>query len=137
MLARIGTLTASANLPIHRKLGDRLGKDHVGAGVDAGARALDRRVEAFDRQRVGARHDHEIRIGARVDGRLDAVDHLLLRDELLAGTVAAALGADLVLDVHRAGAELDQRLHRARDVERRRAEAGVDVDQQRQRRRRR
>ena len=40
-------------------------------------------------------------IGARVDGRLDAVDHLLLRDELLAGPMAAALGADLVLDVHR------------------------------------
>ena len=32
-----------------------------------------------------------------------------LRDELLAGPVAAALGADLVLDVHRGGAELDQR----------------------------
>ena len=51
----------------------------------------------------------------------------------LFGPVAAALGADLVLDVHRRRAELDQRPDRARDVERRRAEAGVDVDQQRQR----
>ena len=68
----------------------------------------------------------------RVDRRLDAVDHLGAANELLARPVAAALGADLVLDVHRRRAELDQRLDRARDVEGAGAEAGVDVDQQRQ-----
>jgi len=46
--------------------------------------------------------------------------------------MAAALGADLVLDVARRRTGLDQRLDRARDVERRRTEAGVDVHQQRQ-----
>src|SRR5439155_24436469 len=46
--------------------------------------------------------------------------------------MTAALGADLVLDVHRAGAELDERAGGARDVEGARAEAGVDVDEQRQ-----
>ena len=71
-------------------------------------------------------------IGARVDGGLDAVDHLLAGDDGLAGPVAAALGAHLVLDVHRRGAGLDQRLDGAGDVEGA-AAAGVDVDQQRQR----
>ncbi len=46
--------------------------------------------------------------------------------------MAAAFGADLVFDVHRGGAELDHRLDGARDIERGRAEAGIDVDQQRQ-----
>src|SRR5690349_6639674 len=46
--------------------------------------------------------------------------------------MAAALGADLVLDVHGRGAELDQRACGARDVECARAEAGVDVDEERQ-----
>jgi hypothetical protein len=46
--------------------------------------------------------------------------------------VAAALGLDLVFDVHGARTELDERLDRTRDVERA-AEAGIDIDQQRQR----
>src|SRR5690606_30557840 len=41
-----------------------------------------------------------------------------------------ALRADLVLDVHRAGARLDERAGRARHVEGRGPEAGVDIDQQ-------
>ena len=53
-------------------------------------------------------------------------------NHLLARAVAAALGADLVLDVHGGGAGLDQRARGARHVEGARAEAGVDVDQQRQ-----
>src|SRR5205807_10026145 len=51
---------------------------------------------------------------------------------LLARTVAAALGADLVLDMHRRGAGLDERARGARHVEGARAEPGVDVDEQRQ-----
>src|SRR6267378_5755757 len=42
----------------------------------------------------------------------------------------AALSADLILDMHGAGAELDERARRAGDVEGARAEPGIDVDQQ-------
>ncbi len=55
-----------------------------------------------------------------------------VRDDLLVRPMAAALGADLVLDMQRRRAGLDHRSHRAGDVERRGAEAGVDVHQQRQ-----
>ena len=119
--------------PVHRQLGHRFGKNHVGAGFDAGAGAVDRRVHALDGECIRARHDHEIRVAAGIDRRLDAIDHLLFGNQFLVRTVAAALGADLVLDVHRGGAELDQRLDGSRDVERAGAEAGVDIDQQRQR----
>ncbi len=119
-------------LLVHRQFGDRFREDHVGAGFDAGHRALDRRVQPFHRQRIGARHDDEVVIGAGIDRGLDAVDHFLLADDFLARTMAAALGADLVFDVDGGRAELDHRLDGARDVEGRSAEAGVDVDQQRQ-----
>src|SRR4029078_8994734 len=59
----------------------------------------------------------------------DAVYHLLPAHDFLVWAVAAALLHHLVLDVHGAGAELDQRLHGARDVESA-AEAGVYVDKQ-------
>src|SRR2546430_12763098 len=42
-----------------------------------------------------------VRIGLRVHRRLDAVGHFLLRHEFLSRAVPAALGADLVFDVHR------------------------------------
>ena len=45
----------------------------------------------------------------------------------------APFSAYLVFDVHRGGAELDQRFHGARDVECARPETGIDIDQQRQR----
>ncbi|PNG62287.1 hypothetical protein TI06_23415, partial [Vibrio vulnificus] len=79
----------------------------------------DGREQGWDREGVGAGHDHVKKKTAGIDGGLDAVDHLLLRDDLLVRPMAAALGADLVLDMHRGGAELDHRLHRAGDVERR------------------
>jgi hypothetical protein len=68
----------------------------------------------------------------RIGRRLHAVGHLFGADDLLARTVPASLGADLVFDMAGGGAELDQALHGARDVECARAEAGVDVHQQRQ-----
>ena len=71
-------------------------------------------------------------IGARIDGRLDAIDHLLLRHHFLAGPMAAALGLHLVFDVQSRGAGLDEGFHGARDVERA-APAGVRIHQQRQR----
>src|SRR5258705_441788 len=50
----------------------------------------------------------------------------------IARTMAAALGADLILDVDRSGARPQHRLDGTRNVERGGAEAGVHVDQQRQ-----
>ena len=64
-------------------------------------RALDRGLQAFDRVRIGARHDHELVVGAAIDRGLDPVDHLVGRDECLARTMAAALGLHLVFDVAR------------------------------------
>ena len=75
----------------------------------------------------------EAGVGPGVDRRLDPVDHLAPRHELLPRPVAAALGAHLVFDVHRACAGLDHRPDGARDVERRGPESRVDVDQERQR----
>jgi hypothetical protein len=117
-------------LPVLIERIDRLGEDHVGAGLDTGDRPFNRRLQAFDRDRVGACHDDEV-AAARVDRGLDAVDHFFLRHDLFAGPVAATLGCDLIFDVHRRGAGLDQRAHGARDVERA-APTGIDVDQKRQ-----
>ena len=119
--------------PVHRELGDRFRKDHVGAGGDVGAGAVERGGQALDRQRVGSSHDDESGVAASVDGGLDPVDHLLRRHQLLVRPVAAALGTDLVFDVHGRRPGLDQRTDGARHVEGRRAESGVGIDQQRQR----
>jgi hypothetical protein len=53
------------------------------------------------------------------------------RHDLLAGTVAAALGLHLVLDVQSRGPGLGKTAHRACDVERP-APAGIGIHQQRQ-----
>ena len=113
---------------VHRQIRHRLGEDEVRAGLDAGRRAFDRRVQTLDGERVGAGHDQHVVAG--VGGRGHALDHLVLADDLLARPVAAALGRDLVLDVHAGRAGALEQLDRARDVEGA-APAGVDVDQQR------
>ena len=53
------------------------------ASTQATARSI-AGVDAFHRDRIGARHDHEVRVGARIDRGLDAIDHLVLRHDLLA-----------------------------------------------------
>src|SRR5215510_993346 len=88
MLARIGTRTASANRR-YTASSVRLRKDHVRAGLDAGHGAVDRALDPLHRKSVGARHDDEVRIDPRVDGGLDAVDHLRFRDDRLARPVPA------------------------------------------------
>src|SRR5690606_12161424 len=106
-----------------------LGEDRVGAGLDAGQRALDRGVHSVRRNGVGASDQVEVGVGARVGGRLDTVGHFLGADDFLARAMPAALGANLVFDVAGRCAELDQAFHRAGNIECRRPEAGVDVDQ--------
>ena len=64
MLASTGTFTASAKRRYCAELGHGLGEDHVGAGLDAGDGALDGGLQALHRQRIGARHDDEVRVGA-------------------------------------------------------------------------
>ena len=60
-------------------------------------------------QRIGARHDHEVADPFSAStAALTRSTISDLRDELFARPVAAALRADLVLDVHRARAELDR-----------------------------
>ena len=101
---------------------------HVGAGRHVGLAAADRLVEtAADRRHgVGARDDDEIRVAARVAGGPDFAGRLFDWDHLLAGDVAAALGADLVFDVDRGDTRRLEILHRADDVDRV-AVAGVGV----------
>ena len=131
MLASTGTFTALGELAVLVERGERLGEDHVGAGFDVTLRALDRGLLALDGVRVGARHDHELRVGAAIHRGLDAVDHLVGGDQCLAGAVAAALRLHLVLEVAAGRARADQVRNGARDVEGR-APAGVGIDQQRQ-----
>ncbi len=131
MLASTGTFTARGELAVLVELVERLGEDHVGAGLDVALRALDRGLLALDGVRVGARHDHEVVVGAAVHRGLDAVHHLGRADQRLARAVAAALGLHLVLEVAARGTGADQVGDGARDVESR-APAGVGVDEQRQ-----
>ncbi len=107
MLASTGTLTAALNCFVLRQLGHGLREDHVRAGLDTGQGALDGGVHALDRERIGAGHDDEI-IGAGIHGGLDAVHHLGLGDDRLAGAMTAALGRDLILDMTAGGAGTDQ-----------------------------
>ena len=78
----------------------RFDEQHVGAGFAIALAALQRRFEAFDRDRVAARDDHEVAIGARVARRFDFRDHLGGRNDALAGEMSAALGPRLVFEMH-------------------------------------
>ena len=81
---------------------------------------------------VGAGHDDELRVGARIDGGLDAVAHFRGAHEFLAGPVAAALGLHLILEMAARRAGAGHFADRARDHEGA-APAGVRIDEQRQR----
>ena len=77
---------------------DAHGLRHVGAGVHEQLAALDRGVEAFDAGGIGAAGDEEVGIAAGIERGLDLGQHLLDRDHLLAGQIAAAIGKHLVAD---------------------------------------
>ncbi|MNQ91315.1 hypothetical protein D3C85_1066880 [compost metagenome] len=109
-----------------------LGEDGVSAGFDVALAALDGSIDAFGLDGVGTGNEEEVRVGLGVGGSLHAIGHLLGGDDFLARTVAAALGADLVLDMGGGSAGLDQVLDGALDIEGAGTEAGVDIHQQRQ-----
>jgi len=94
--------------PVHGQLGHRFRKDHVGAGFHAGERAFNSAVETFYGEGICARHDHECVVRSRIDGRLDAIDHLFLAHDFLAGTVTATFGCYLVLDMEARGTRFDE-----------------------------
>src|SRR5690606_21508292 len=83
---------------VFRRL-DRVGKDHVGARCGVGLGAARGAFDAFNGQRIRARDDDEAVVAPRQAGRLDLLHHFFQGDHILARHVAAALGADLVLDV--------------------------------------
>jgi hypothetical protein len=109
----------------------RLGEDRVGTGIDERLRAVGRGVEPLGGADVGARHDEEVRVAARVDRGADALDRGVLVDDLLAVEVPAALRVDLVLDVGAGEPGVLELLDAAGHVHRL-AEAGVGVDDRRQ-----
>ena len=61
MLASTGTRDRLGELAVLVERRERLGEDHVGAGLDVTLRALDRGLLALDGVRVGARHDARTR----------------------------------------------------------------------------
>ena len=130
MLASTGTPTASTNSGTVELIhGFR--ENHVGAGLDAGLGAIDSRsMPSTASASVRAMMTKAV-VGARIDRGLDAVDHFLLADDGLVGTMTAALLHHLVLDMHAGDVGANHFAHAARDIEGA-APADVDVDQQRQ-----
>ncbi len=111
------------------QVGDGFGEDHVGAGCHVGGTAIERGGESLTGQGVGSRHDDEFRIGAGIDGSLDAIDHLGRGHQLLARPVTAAFAAYLVFHVHGSGPFALHGADGAGNVEGA-SPAGIDVDQQ-------
>ncbi len=101
------------------------------AGLSVLCRTIERGLLALDRMRIRTSHHDEVAVSARIDGRLDAIDHLLRRHELFAGSMPTALGRDLIFEMHRRCASLAELHARPRDVERP-APTRIGVDEQRQ-----
>ena len=113
----------------HLGVGQRLGEDRVGAGLEIEPGARHGAVDALARRGVGAGDDEQM--PARLGGGGDLGRHVVRIGELLVVQVAAFLGQHLVLDMDRAGAGLLEGAHHVHDVQRL-AVAGVAVDQHRQ-----
>src|ERR1700687_6021571 len=79
-------------------------ENEVSAGVAVARDALDRPVEPLIRSCVGARDEDELGRATRVNRGTNLLDHLLLRDHLLAAHVTAAFRYRLVLDMERCDA---------------------------------
>ena len=88
--------------------------------------AFQRRLEAVDLARIGARHDQDIGVGLGIHRGADALARLIAGDHGLAAGMAAFLRADLILDHHCRCARPSIFEHVALDIERV-AVAGVAV----------
>ena len=64
---------------------DPHGFRHVGAGRHEKLRAFDRGIETVDAGGIGTRGNEEIRIAPRIQCRFQLGQHLLDRNDLLAG----------------------------------------------------
>jgi hypothetical protein len=95
-------------------------------------RPPDRAIQAFDRAGIGAGDDLQVLIAARVDRGLHLLHHLVERDHVLAGEVAALLGKYLVLDLQSRRAGALEHAHGAHHVDGI-AEPRIGIDDQRQR----
>jgi hypothetical protein len=98
-------------LTVFLKRRQSFGKDHVGTYLNLGKYAVDVCLLAFNGAGVGARNDDKLGIGAPLDSRLDAVDHLGRCHKCLSGLMTAAFGGNPVFEVHASGRrpELTQR----------------------------
>jgi ABC-type lipoprotein export system ATPase subunit len=107
-----------------------LRENHVGAGRDVSLGSRHRSRDALAGGRIGSRHQDKLRIEFRVRGRKYSVTHLGRRNQFLAGTVTAAFGRNLILEMHGRDSGPRKLTHRAGDVEGV-APAGIDIDEQR------
>ena len=95
----------------------RLNKDNIRASFLVGMRALHGRVDAVHGARVGAGHNHEVGIDARVHSGVNLADHLLHRDNLAADHMAALLGHHLILKLDHSHARLFILANGAHDID--------------------
>ena len=102
------------------------GENTVCACCYIGFGALDSFFQPFLCKSVGAGHDKEVWIGACVDGRFDAIDHLFGRDDFFIGAVTTTLLGHLVFHVHGRSAGLFHIFNGFGDVKCA-APAGVDI----------
>ena len=102
---------------------------HVDARFHELLAALDGGVLAFDARGVRARDDEEIGIAARVEHGLHFREHLLGRDDLLSGQIAAAVRKHLVADEEtRDAGRLEGAHHLTHVVDTAEAGVGVHID---------
>jgi hypothetical protein len=78
-------------------VGEGLGEEHIGARVDVGLGALERRVEALAGDRVRTGHNHKAAVSARRHRGLQPVHHLARGHHPLVRPVSAALVLGLLL----------------------------------------
>ena len=110
------------------ELGHRLGKNHVGTDLDTGQCPINRRIHAFNRKRVGARHDDKAGIVTRINRGLDTISHFGRGYDCLVRAVAAAFLHDLVFDMNAGDTGTSHFANTSGDIEGA-APANVDVDQ--------
>src|SRR5262245_5488020 len=78
----------------------RLYEQHVGTRFAVTLAALARGVQSFDRDRIGARNDHEVTVVACIACRLDLGHHFGGGNHTFAREMSAALRPRLVFDMY-------------------------------------